>query len=344
MSEAADAGEALARTRPATMKDVAAAAGVGLGTVARAFGSPGRVSEKTRQHVLAVAKSLNYHPSAVGRGLKRQTSDNIGLIVTDVSNNFYGEFAQGVLATAQGMNRHVILGASSEDPAIELDYIKLMLEQRVNGVIAFPTGENVSAWKSAIDLGIKVVFADRILEGIDASSVVVDNVAGARSLTEYLLTLGHRRIGYLGGPATVSSGALRERGFRLAHEQAGIPVDESLLLRTRFTRDTAYASAQRLLEVGHMPSALVAANNILGEAALAAVRDRGLRVPEDISLVMFDDANWAKLVDPPITVVAQPSFEMGQLATRMVLSEEASPALTLPTRLTIRGSARPFRG
>ncbi len=341
--DASDQGGAIPRGRPATMKDVAAAAGVGLGTVSRALGSAGRVSEETRRHVLSVAERLNYHPSAVGRGLKRQVSDNIGLIVTDISNNFYGEFSQGVLASAQGLGRHVILGASSEDPATELDYIKLLVEQRVDGIIAFPTGENVAAWRSAIALGIRIVFADRILEGLDASSVVVDNVAGARSLTEYLLTLGHRRIGYLGGPSSVSSGSLRERGYRAAHAELGLPVDETLVLRTRFTRDTAYASAQRLLDVAEAPTALVAANNVLGEAALTAIHDRGLRVPDDISLVMFDDVPWAKLVAPPITVVAQPAFEMGQLATRMVLDGTEPSTLTLPTKLTIRGSARPLR-
>jgi len=344
MSDASGSGGTPARGRPATMKDVAAAAGVGLGTVARAFGSPGRVSEETRRRVLEIAEGLNYHPSAVGRGLKRQVSDNIGLIVTDVSNNFYGEFSQGVLASAQGLGRHVILGASGEDPAMELDYIRLMVEQRVDGIIAFPTGENIAAWRSAIALGIRVVFADRILEDLDASSIVVDNVAGARSLTEYLLALGHTRIGYLGGPTTVSSGSLRETGFRAAHADAGIPVDEALVLRTRFTRDTAYASAQRLLDVEKAPTALVAANNVLGEAALSAIRDRGMRVPDDISLVMFDDVPWAKLVEPPITVIAQPAFEMGQFATRMVLGGDASASsLTLPTKLTIRGSARPLR-
>lgn len=330
--------------RPATMKDVAAAAGVGLGTVSRVFSGTGKVSDTTRSHVEAVALQLNYRPSALGRGLKRQSTENIGLIVTDVSNNFYGEFAQGVLATAKTLGRHVILCASGEDPATELEYIDLLVEQRVDGIIAFPTGENVDAWRSAIALGINVVFADREIAGLDVPSVLVDNLAGARAVTEYLLALGHRRIGYLGGPSHLTSGRLREEGFRRAHADVGVEVDERLVVRTRFTRDTAYASAQRLLEADTPPTALFASNNVLGEAALTAIRDRGMRVPDDLSLVMFDEVPWANLVDPPVTVVAQPSWQLGQAATRMVLAPDfaRTQSLTLATELILRKSAQPW--
>lgn len=331
-------------SRPATMKDVAAAAGVGLGTVSRVFSNKGKVADATRKRVQSVALELNYRPSALGRGLKRMTTNNIGLIVTDISNNFYGEFAQGVLANAKSMGRHVILCASEEDPETEREYIDLLVEQRVDGIIAFPTGENVDAWRSAIDLGIHVVFADRVIEAIDVPSVLVDNLAGTRALTEYLLALGHRRIGYLGGPSNLTSGRLREEGFRRAHADVGVDIDERLVVRTRFTRDTAYASALRLLDAAEAPTALVASNNVLGEAALNAVRDRGMRVPDDISVVMFDDVPWANLVEPPITVIAQPAWQMGQAATRMVLSPdfENTRSLTLATELTLRKSARPW--
>ncbi|KRC51961.1 hypothetical protein ASE16_02525 [Leifsonia sp. Root227] len=326
------------------MKDVAAAAGVGLGTVSRVFSNKGKVADATRQRIQAVALELNYRPSALGRGLKRMTTNNIGLIVTDISNNFYGEFAQGVLATAKTLGRHVILCASGEDPETELEYIDLLVEQRVDGIIAFPTGENRDAWRSAISLGINVVFADRTVDEIDVPSVLVDNLAGSRALTEYLLALGHRRVGYLGGPSNLTSGRLREEGYRRAHADIGLEVDEQLVVRTRFTRDTAYASALRLLEAPAAPTALVASNNVLGEAALNAVRDRGLKVPDDISVVMFDDVPWANLVEPPVTVIAQPAWQMGQAATRMVLAPDFSSiqSLTLATELMLRKSARPW--
>ncbi|WP_187977302.1 LacI family DNA-binding transcriptional regulator [Mycetocola sp. JXN-3] len=327
-----------------TMRDVALAAGVGLGTVSRVFSNVGSVAPATREKIEAAARELNFRPSALGRDLKRRTTNNIGLIVTDISNNFYGEFAQGVLATAKEQGRHVILCASGEEPETEREYIDLLVEQRVDGIIAFPTGHNLDSWRSARDLGINIVFADRELPDLDIPSIVVDNEAGARRLTEYLLALGHSRIGYLGGPSELTSGGQREAGYRQAHLDVGVAVEEDLVVRTRFTRDTAYASALRLLENPVPPTALVATNNVLGEAALTAIRDRGLSVPDDISLVMFDDVPWANLVEPPITVVAQPAWQMGQSATRMVLAadgEKVQPQ-TVKTEMVLRRSARPL--
>ncbi|PDQ36019.1 MAG: hypothetical protein B5766_02425 [Candidatus Lumbricidophila eiseniae] len=344
MSESKSARQQQRSVKQATMKDVAVAAGVGLGTVSRVFSKQGKVAESTRHRVEETARELNYHPSAIGRGLKRQATDNIGLIVADISNNFYGEFAQGVLATAKSMGRHVILCASGEDAESEKEYIDLLVEQRVDGIIAFPTGHNVGAWQSALRLGINIVFADRTIDELNIPSVLIDNLAAARSLTEYVLALGHRRIGYLGGPSHLTSGRLRTEGFRRAHADMGVEVDEQLVVQTRFTRDTAYASALRLLVVEEPPTALIASNNVLGEAALTAIRDRRLRVPEDISVVMFDEVPWAKLVDPPITVLSQPVWQMGQAATRMILAPdyENLHSLMLPTELTLRASARPW--
>jgi LacI family transcriptional regulator len=326
----------------ATMREVAEAAGVGMGTVSRVFSNEGSVSATTRAKVEDAAARLHYRPSALARGLKRQSTNNVGLIVTDISNNFYGEFAQGVLASAKELGRHVILCASGEDPATEREYIDLLVEQRVDGIIAFPTGSNLDAWDTARRIGINVLFADRAVAGLDVPSILVDNLGGTRRLTEYLLALGHERIGYLGGPSELTTGSQREAGYRLAHEQAGVPVHDELVVRTRFTRDTAYASATRLLNSAVPPTALLAANNILGEAALGAIRDRGLRVPDDMSMVMFDDVPWARLVEPPITVAAQPAYAMGVSAARMVLTEGAgASSQTVPVEVVIRRSAAP---
>ncbi len=324
------------------MKDVAAAAGVGIGTVSRVFSGGRGVSQATREKVERAAQELDFRPNALGRSLMRQGRQDIGLLVADISNSFYGEFAKGVLSSAQAIGRHVLLCASGEDETLEREYIQLLVDQRVTGIIAFPTGRNVAEWRNARRLGINVVFADRTIDGFNAPSVVVDNSAGMSRLTEYLLAVGHRRVGYLGGPHDVTSGRLREEGFRSAHADAGIDLAEELVVRTPFTRDAARASALRLLQVVPRPTALVAANNILGEAALGAIRDSGLRVPDDISVAMFDDVPWASLVEPPMTVVAQPAHELGQLATRMVLKPRTDHVddLIVETELIIRGSTK----
>ena len=239
----------------------------------------------------------------------------------------------------------MILCATAEDPATEREYVDLLLQERVGGIVAFPTGENQDLWRSAQDLGTRILFVDRAVEGIDAASISVDHLTGARNATEHLLALGHRRIGYLGGPDKLTSGSMREAGYRRAHADYGVPVDDRLVVRTRFTRETAYASAVRLLDAPDPPSALFAGNNVLGEAALTAVHDRGLRLPDDISMVMFDDVSWAKLIDPPVTVVAQPTRQLGVLAARTVLTAEpGTQELLLAPELVVRRSTAAFYG
>ena len=329
------------------MKDVAEHAGVGIGTVSRVMTNSGAVSAETRRRVEESARLLNYRPSALGRGLRHQRTTNIGLIVADISNSFYGEFAEAVLRTARSTGRRVIVCSSDEDVTLERDYIDLLIEERVEGVIAFPTGGNVDAWRSAQQLGINLVFADRTVDELPVPAVLVDHHAGSRALTEYLIALGHRRIGYLGGQLSLTSGRLREDGYRDACRRAGVEVDEDLIIRGHFTRDTAHASATRLLQVPERPSALIASNNVLGEAALAALRDNGLGVPDDMSFVMFDDPPWASIVHPAVTVLAQPVTTMGQTAARLVSAPPGRDSVVphvLAGELRIRESTRAVGG
>jgi LacI family transcriptional regulator len=323
-----------------TMKDLAAAAGVGLGTVSRVLSGRGYVAEATKQRVEDAVKELGYRPSALGRGLKRQRTDTIGLIVADISNPFYGEFAKGVLDAAKEAGRHVIVGSSGEDPEAEREYVDLMLEQRVDGIIAFPTGGNVQTWHSARDRGVSVVFADRLLTGFDAPAVVIDNDDAAFRLTVHLLEQGHTRIGYLGGPLAISSGRLREDGYRRAHRVAGLPVDEQLIVRQEFTRDSAHGSALSLVDRADRPTAVIASNNVLGEAAIGAIGVLGLRMPADIALAMVDDVPWASLTHPSVTVIAQPTKQLGAEAIRLVTERVQRGVSVLPTELLVRESTR----
>jgi LacI family transcriptional regulator len=326
------------------MKDVAAAAGVGLGTVSRVFSGGGPVANATRERIEATAARLNYRPSALGRDLRSMRTRNVGLMVADIANTFYGEFTEGVLAAAASADRHVIIGATGEDPGVERDYIELMLGQRPEGIIAFPTGQNADLWREAQDAGIRVVFADRPVESIPAPVVLSDNAGSAYALTEYLLALGHSRIGYLGGPANVYTAIERESGFRRAHADAGIQVAEHLVLRSRFTRGLAHAGAARLLSADPPPTAVFASNNVLGEEVLGALSVAGLRVPRDVSFVMFDDVPWAKLTRPDVTVIAQPTWAMGREALRLVIEQGTAgpaPRVVLNSKLIVRGSAAP---
>lgn len=334
-----------ATARLPTMKDVAARAGVGLGTVSRVLSGRGSVSPETRLLVERTAAEMNFRPSALGRGLRRQRTDTLGLMVADITNSFFGEFAEGVLEAAREQDRHVIVCATGESAASELEYIDLLLEERVDSIIAFPVGANVEAWRSAQTLGVGLVFADRTIPGLDASFVTVDNRAGMRALAGYLLDLGHRRIGYLGGPLTRTSGLHREEGFLTAHAERGLPPVDELIIRTQYTRDTADESARVLLDRADRPSAIIASNNVLGEAVLRAVRERGVNAPDDLSFAMFDDVPWAAIVTPAVTVIAQPAKAMGRAAALLAMGTAEGAAITrvFEAPLIVRQSAAAFR-
>jgi LacI family transcriptional regulator len=328
-------------TGQATMKDVAATAGVGLGTVSRVLGGTGPVSAATREKVQEAARRLNYRPSAMGRGLRSMRSRILGLSLADLGNTFYGEFGQTVISSAEELDLRVMIGTTGDDVRRERDWVELMLEQRAEGIIAFPTGGNTDLWRTAIDLGVRVVFADRPVEGVDAPTVLVNNALGAYALTEYLIGLGHERIAYLGGPADVFTAMEREAGFRRACADAGVAVREELLGRAEFTRGAALAFVQRWLGSETRPTALFAANNVLAERALAVIGAMGVRVPDDLSFVMFDDTPWSQLVRPPVTVVSQPTSELGKKAVELLTGEVRTGHVVMPSELVIRSSACP---
>ncbi|NJP89164.1 LacI family transcriptional regulator [Nonomuraea sp. FMUSA5-5] len=352
----------------ATIKDVAEAAGVGVATVSRVL-SGGSASPRTRERVLAVAAQLDYRPSALGRNLRQRRTGGMGLLVPDLTDTFYAQFAEGVLACARSAGEPVVLGSTGGDPEQEAELIGMLLEQSVDRLIAVPSGDE-DTWAPAVRAGMTVVFADRLparpfsedddpaatavndlmlLDGLAAPppaahrppelpSVLADDRAGIRTAVRYLRGLGHRRIAFLGGPG-------HDRRVAAFREAVGAPVDEELVVFGTGSRDSAYAAASGLFQSRPDLSAVVAGGNVLGEAAVLAARELDLRVPRDVSLVMYDDVPWAELCSPPLTVIAQPGRDMGYRAAELVLRSGGRRArsVVLPTELIIRGSCGPHR-
>ncbi|SDH46377.1 LacI family DNA-binding transcriptional regulator [Nonomuraea jiangxiensis] len=349
----------------ATIKDVAEAAGVGVATVSRVL-SGGSASSHTRERVLAVAAQLDYRPSALGRNLRQRRTGGMGLLVPDLTDTFYGQLAEGVLACARSAGEPVMLGSTGGDPEQEAELIGMLLEQSVDRLIAVPSGD-AETWAPAIRAGMTVVFADRLpaqpdheedpaaaaahdlllLDGLspapqsrpmDVPAVVADDRAGIRTAVRYLRGLGHKRIAFLGGPG-------QDRRVAAFGEAVGAPVDEELVVFGTGSRDSAYAAASGLFQSRPDLSAVVAGGNVLGEAAVLAARELDLRVPRDVSLVMYDDVPWAELCSPPLTVIAQPGRDMGYRAAELVLraGTRRPRSVVLPTELIIRGSCGPRR-
>ncbi|MEV5830648.1 LacI family DNA-binding transcriptional regulator [Spirillospora sp. NPDC052242] len=337
----------MAERRSATIKDVAAAAGVGIATVSRVFSGTGAVADATRERVLAAARELDYRPSALGRGLKLRRSGGIGLIVPDVTDPFCAELVAGVLACARTLGGHVIVDAAHGDAEREAEIVDRFVEQRVDGIIACPAGETAD-WRAAARVCSSVVFADRVLPGLaEIPTVLADDAGGVRSLAEYLVGLGHRRIAFLGAAAPGGEPGVRERAFRDTLARLGVPAEEDLVVAARPARDAAYAAAAGLLQRRADVTAVVAAEHLLGEAAVLVARELDLRVPADVSIAMVDDVPWAELCDPPLTAVARPGRDIGYRACELLLREPARRGrggpVRLPTELVVRGSCGALR-
>ncbi len=335
-----------------TIRDVAYRAGVSIAAVSRALNGSGYVSTEIKQRVQEAALALRYRPHDSARGLKLQRTNTIGLVIADITNPFYSELAAGVLSSAKKWGYHVILAAMDEEPAMEEEYLNVLMEKRVDGILAVATGQNQRLWRDVVDLGIKVVLIDRKVISLPEADVVqVDNTKGSHAAISYLLSLGHRRIGILCGPVSLMPGQERLTGYCQAYEDAHLVVDRDLIQTVSFKRESGIHGVEQLLALDKPPTALFATNNLIGEMALSALRTKGLRVPKDISLLMFDDVPWASLTTPQITVVAQPISHLGTRAVEQLILRLQNPdevvregrAIILPPELILRESCAPPR-
>ena len=329
--------------RAVTLADIAREAGTSRSTASRALNGRGYVSARARARLLAAADRMGYVPNASARTLKQKTSRVVGVVVTDLGNEFYARLAAGIEQTLREADHQMVLVADNSDSEQELRGIRTFIAMRAAGVIMTPANDASGALLARHD--VRIVEVDRRLADVPCDAVVIDNQRGAQDATEHLLELGHLRIGILAADTDWTTDAGRVGGYRLAHDQGGVPVDERLIVRIGFHAPDAETKIDALLDDGS-PTAIFAANNPLAEAAWNVLRRRGLALPRDVSLVAFDDVPWMTMVEPGITVIAQPTIEMGRRAARLLLARvddgvrEPQVELLQPT-LVVRGSTGP---
>jgi LacI family transcriptional regulator len=327
-----------------TIRDVARRAGVSQATAARALGGYGHVSGAARRRVEAAADALSYVPNSVARALASGVTRAVGLVISDIENPFFAAAARGMSDVLEERGHTVLLTNSDEDLDRERTAIETLRSRRVDALVVVPCSGTPSPHLRAAAAGAApLVLLDRPVRGLGVDSVTVDNAAGARSAVEHLLSHGHRRIGLVSDKPEITSSAERIHGYREALAAAGLGVDDHLISLGGPTRQDGYLGARRLLEAPDRPTALFTANNLMTVGAMHALRDLGLRIPQDISLVGFDDLEWTTLVDPPLTVVAQSATALGQTAGRRVLARLDGSGgrprrINLETRLIVRAS------
>jgi LacI family transcriptional regulator len=327
--------------RAVTLADIAREAGTSASTASRALSGRGYVSDSVRDRLLEVADRLGYVPNASARTLKQRRSSVVGVVVSALDNQFYAGLAAGIEQVLREANYQMVILGDSSDADEELAGARTFLAMRAPGVIMTPVGTEATRLLRAH--GTAVVEVDRQLASVPCDGVVIDNERGGREATMHLIGLGHRRIALLGVQTDWTSDAGRLKGYRTALKNARIPFDRRLVATIPVHAPDTEARIEALLDSAS-PTAIFAANNALAELAWRVLRRRGLRIPQDVSLVGFDDVPWMEMVDPPITVVDQPTLELGRCAARLLLRRlHGGPALppaleVLQPHLVVRGS------
>ena len=316
-----------------TIRDVAAAAGVSVAVVSRVLNpGSGPVAAATRGRVSEVMETLGYHPRTAARELKHGPPTTLGLLLADVSNPFFARLADQVVQEAHSRGIQVLLMTTQEDDQLESERLSTLIERRVSGIIATPTGNNLEIWKKLQDMGTDVVFVDRSIPALPAVDVVtINNTESARSATALLAAHGHRRIAIISGPASSTTGRDRIAGYREALEAAGLEQDD-LLIRSAAFRGAAGGDAMTaLLNLEDPPTALVVANTAQVTAVLRRLAHAGVSIPDELSVIVFEDSPWTELMTPPLTIVRQPIDLLARHSVRLALSNANGKTSGKPT-------------
>ena len=329
--------------RASTAKDVAKRAGVSIATVSRVVNNHESVSPVIRDKVLQAIEALGYRPSRAAQLLRAKRGHVIGLVIPDIQNPFFTAVARGIEDVAYQHGYSLILCNTDEDSDKERLYLDVMRAEAVAGLILASTVQDNPQVGRFFEDGIPVVAIDRHLNDPRIDSVMVDSLRGTLKAMAHLFELGHRRIGFIGGPVTITTMAERRDGYLAAHQRYGVTASPELMRFGSPRLAGGHACAQELLQLASPPTALFVANNLMALGALQAIQERGLRLPQDISMVSFSDLPWSSLLHAPLTAIAQPDYELGQKAAELLLERLNQPDkptrhLYLPLKLIVRAS------
>jgi LacI family transcriptional regulator len=332
--------------RKLRIADVARRASVSPATVSRVLNGHPHVREASRKRVLDVISELDYRPNLLARNLRKQRSAMIGVIVADIGNAYFGSAIRAVENAAFEEGYRVLVCNTDESATKQEAYLQALEEERVLGVIISPSNPDSPGVTSLLDQGTPVVALDRPVRDPRADAVLPDNVNGARTATQLLLDSGYRDIGILAGPLATEIAAERLAGYAVAMRAAGL---EPRAIEGEFRSEVAHEAVARLLDQSALPTALLVSNNLMMLGALKAVREAGLRVPDDLAVVGIGDPEWAALIDPPLTMMDVPVRGMALDAMEMLLqrvlnSRDTPRRIIHPMELKIRASHKRLPG
>ena len=328
--------------------DIAKRAGVAPITVSRVINNSGYVSQSTRERVEAAVKELGYVPNTIARGLRSKRTHTLALIVTDITNPYFTSMARGVEDVAGASNYTVIYCNTDESETKEEKYANMLAQRQVDGVLLVPSCGNATTIKFLESNGIDVVVLDRRISGVRSDIVCSDSENGANRLVKLLIGLGHKRIAIIAGQKDVSTSFDRVAGYQQALTEAGL-IKNELIYYGAFNEQSGYELTNQAMMQSPKPTAIFGANNFIAIGIIKALHDLKLDVPKDVSVVGFDDLPESMFMKPFLTVARQRAYEMGRLATELLLKRisgelpEEHREIILPVEVVVRESSGPNR-
>ncbi len=324
----------------ATIRDVALHAGVSITTVSHVLNDTRHVSEQGRERVQAAIRALGYVPSAVARSLKSNTTSTLGMLIPNSSNPYFAEIVRIVEDRCFAAGYTLILCNTDDEPHRQSVYIKVLAERRIDGLIVVSTGDDDSLVTQLRGIRLPIVLVDREIADPTCDLVETAHMQGGLLAVRHLLSLGHRQIACIGGPAGVMPSEQRIEGWRMALAESGAaPGATTLLWRGGFTSQGGYEAMHAILRTDQPPSAVFACNDLMAIGALRAAHETGVRVPDELSIVGFDDIELSGYTSPPLTTVAQPKDHIGALAVDMLL-ERVSQRRHEPRKVVLQPELR----
>lgn len=330
----------------ATIRDVAKRAKVSVATVSHVMNDSRFVKPETKARVLAAISELNYRRDGIARSLRRSRTGTIGVVISDITNPFFSDLVKGIEQTVHDLKDkiNVILCNTEEDIERELVYLHVLQEKRIDGLILAPAGGNAAYLTSLADRAFPLVFVDRALDNVAADSVLVDNIESSEKMVSLLIERGHKRIAVFAAELTANSIADRVVGYWRALESAAIPKRQGMVFSSPSSIEAAHEIAREFLITGPRPDAVFCTNNFMTLGLVRALHELGLECPADVAVASFDDFPWAESFRPQIAAVAQPSFDMGREAARMLDDRMTKKTtgraikMVIPSKIMIRES------
>ncbi|WP_026135505.1 LacI family DNA-binding transcriptional regulator [Nafulsella turpanensis] len=336
------------KKEPTTLRDIAINLGVSISTVSRALSGAPEVNDQTKEAVLKAAKKLNYEPNHVAQSLRSNKTKTIGIIVPNLISHFFSATISGIQNMAAEKGYNVMICQSNESFATEVSNVQMMMSHRVDGLLISLSKETETYdhLHPILNRGIPLVFFDRVCEELNTSRVMVDDHDGAFKATEHLIETGCRRIAHISGPEQLSISKNRRQGYLDALQKHNIPVREELILHSSFKEEDVAVHTHTLLDLPNPPDAIFAVNDLVAVQAMLVIKERGMKIPEDIAMVGFTNTPVSAFIEPSLTTVAQPAYQIGHISAKHILEQINHPqdfipqSIVLKTELIVRNSSR----